>query len=69
MNTQSLPSTFIRLPSVMARTSISRSSIYKQMEEGTFPKQVNTSAKSVAWVSHEIDEWIVSKINSRDTIH
>ncbi len=57
---------FIRLPQVMALTGLSRSSIYLAVAEGRFPKQIALGARSVAWASNEIDEWMENCVaNSR----
>lgn len=49
---------FLRLPEVMARTSLSRRSIYRRMGEGTFPRSVPLGENSVAWRESEIVEWM-----------
>ena len=51
----------IRLREVQHRVGLSRSSIYRFMAEGTFPKPVHLGARSVAWVEHEIDAWLQSR--------
>jgi len=48
----------IRLPQVIERTGLSRSSIYDYINKGTFPKQVNISQRSVGWYESEIDDWL-----------
>jgi prophage regulatory protein len=58
---------FIRLPSVQSRTGKSKSSIYLDVNQGTFPKPVSIGGGrggrgSVAWIDTEIDEWIENRI-------
>ncbi len=48
----------IRLPEVMARVGMKRSTIYRKMEEGSFPRSRSISAKCAVWVEAEIEEWI-----------
>ncbi len=48
----------IRLKEVINLTALSRSSIYKRMKEGTFPKTVSLGDRAVAWVESDINEWI-----------
>ena len=55
-----------RLPKVKRRTGCSRSTIYNGMAEGTFPKPIKLGARSVGWLEHEIDEWLLAKIEQRD---
>lgn len=49
---------FLRLPDVMARTGLSRRTIYRRMGEGTFPQSVKLGANSVAWRESELSAWI-----------
>ena len=49
---------FLRLPDVMARTAISRRTIYRRMGEGTFPQSVKLGANSVAWRESDLVEWM-----------
>lgn len=58
---------FLRLADVMARTGLSRSSIYLSISKGNFPKNINLSSRSVAWLESEIDAWIQTRINQRST--
>jgi len=53
---------FLRLPDVIAKTGLSRSTIYERMAEGTFPSAINLGGRSVAWIEAEIDDWINSQI-------
>lgn len=56
----------IRLPEVIARVGIKRSSIYQRMAEGRFPKGRAIGPKSTVWVESEIDAWISSVIGSEN---
>lgn len=57
---------FLRLSDVIDRTGLGRSTIYRLIELGEFPRQVTITLKTVGWVEKEIDEWILSKIEQRD---
>jgi len=59
---------FIKLKEVMERTGLGRSSVYKQMSEGTFPKNVSLGDRAVAWVESEIEDWIVERVAERDQV-
>ena len=56
---------FLRLAEVMKRTGLSRSAIYLNISKGTFPQNVNLSARSVAWLESEIDIWMQDRISQR----
>ena len=59
----------IRLNRVIERTGLSRSTIYAQIQNGTFPKPISLGERSVAWIDDEITDWIDAKISaSRDLI-
>ena len=69
---------FIRLPEVLSRTGYGRTSIYRKMEEGTFPRSVKLGgppidprvfdSRAVAWIEDEVEQWIESRIEERDSV-
>ena len=62
-NTHMTPAFFLRRPEVQARTALGRSTLYALIKKGDFPKPVKlTGARAVAWSSHEVSEWIDSRI-------
>lgn len=56
----------IRLKEVMAFTGLGRSSIYKFMAQGNFPQSIPLGERAVAWEVSEVEEWVATKIESRD---
>lgn len=48
----------IRLPEVMSRVGLGRSTIYRWMSEGKFPKPLQLGGHAVAWVEEEVNNWI-----------
>ena len=52
----------IRLPDVMKITGFGRSQIYKLINIGEFPKQIQISPGSVAWLESELEEWMEERI-------
>jgi prophage regulatory protein len=52
------PVTILRLPSVIARTGLSRSAIYQRVSDGSFPCQRSLGARAVGWLEWEIDDWL-----------
>lgn len=58
----------LRLPQVLDRTGLSRSSLYRLHAAGSFPRRVQISERSVGWLESEVDAWLDSKISgSRPT--
>lgn len=53
---------FLRLPEVMRRVGLSRSSIYLAQSKNEFPHSVQIGVRSVAWPESEIERWIASKL-------
>ena len=77
-NTFTKPKTrLIRLPEVLSRTGYGRTSIYRKMEEGTFPKCLKLGppmedltqfdSRAIAWIENEVDQWVESRIEARDS--
>ena len=69
---------FIRLNEVLSRTGYGRTSIYRKMEDGDFHKSVKLGgppidprafdSRAVAWIEDEVDQWIESRIEKRDSV-
>jgi prophage regulatory protein len=69
---------FIRLSEVMSRTGYGRTSIYRKMEDGSFPNSLKLGgppkdpnefdSRAIAWIEEEVDQWIESRIQDRVTI-
>jgi prophage regulatory protein len=57
-----MTNTILRLPTVKARTGLSRSTIYLHVSDGSFPRPVSLGARAVGWVESDIEEWISCKI-------
>lgn len=60
----------LRLKQVLARTGLSKTTLYNYMKEGNFPKQIQlTSKRSVGWLASEINDYIQARINeSRNVV-
>ena len=54
--------TIWRLPEVMARTGLSRSTIYHKMSLDEFPHSINLGLRAVGWIAEEIIDWINEQI-------
>lgn len=56
----------IRLKEVIDSTGLARSTIYKYIAEGSFPKPVSLGDRCVGWVDSEVHDWILARIEERD---
>jgi prophage regulatory protein len=54
MHMTTSPITFLRRPTVEARTGRKRSALYQAISDGTFPKPVPLGARAVGWPEHEV---------------
>lgn len=54
------------LKRVRRRVGLSRSSIYRLIASGKFPRPAKLSERAIAWDSREIDAWIQARISARD---
>lgn len=51
----------LRLPEVINRTGLSRSSIYSYIGRNLFPRPIGLGIRSVGWHSSDIESWIESR--------
>jgi prophage regulatory protein len=56
----------LRLKDVIEKTGLARSTIYKYVDAGTFPKPIPLGGRSVGWVDAEVHRWITERIENRD---
>ena len=56
----------IRLRTVLERTGLSRSTVYRKIAEGTFPSQVRISVHGVGWRESAINRWIADPVGYRE---
>ncbi len=61
--------TILRLPCVIQRTGLSRSTIYAYIKDELFPQPIYLGARSVGWIEAEIDEWIAGQIQKARPAH
>ena len=60
------PDRIIRLKTVLARTGLSRSTIYRKIAEGTFPAQLKISTNGTGWHESDINRWIADPAGVRN---
>jgi prophage regulatory protein len=55
----------LRLPDVLDRVGMSKSTLYSRIRDKTFPQPLHLGTSSV-WVESEVSEWINDQIALRD---
>ena len=61
----STPDRIVRLDTVLARTGLSRSTIYRKITEGTFPAQLKISTNGAGWKESDINRWVANPVTWR----
>ncbi len=57
----------IRLRTVLDRTGLSRTTLYRKIGEGTFPRQVPISVNGAGWYESAANRWIADPRGYRET--
>ncbi len=58
MNTVTAPDRILRMRTILERTGLSRSTVYRKMQEGTFPQKVKLSEHCCGWRESELNRWM-----------
>jgi prophage regulatory protein len=48
----------LRLNAVLDRTGLSRATLYRKIQDGTFPRQVRIAARCTGWRESAVNEWM-----------
>jgi prophage regulatory protein len=48
----------LRIGAVLDRTGLSRSTLYRKIENGTFPRQVRISTRCAGWRESAVNAWV-----------
>ncbi|MEZ2330642.1 helix-turn-helix transcriptional regulator [Mesorhizobium sp. RCC_202] len=59
----SRPDRIIRLKTVLARTGLSRSTLYRKIAEGAFPAQIKISINGAGWRESDVNRWIADPVS------
>lgn len=51
----------LRLPEVLVRCGLQKTSVYRAIGEGTFPQPVSIGARAVAWRESDIEVWLAAR--------
>lgn len=55
----------VRLRLVLSRTGLSKSTVYRRVADGTFPRPVKLGARSSGWYESQIDLWLAAPAHYR----
>ena len=58
MSTEDHKERFLRLPEVQDRTGVSRSFIYKSINDKTFPAPRKVGGRASVWLESEVNTWM-----------
>ena len=56
--TTEAPDRILRIKTVLERTGLSRSTLYRKIERGTFPRQVRISVRCAGWRESAVNGWL-----------
>jgi prophage regulatory protein len=48
----------LRIKTVLERTGLTRSTLYRKIEAGSFPKQIRLSERCAGWRESEVRDWM-----------
>jgi prophage regulatory protein len=52
------PERILRIRTVLERTGLSRSTLYRRIESGTFPRQIKIAERCAGWRESAVNEWL-----------
>jgi prophage regulatory protein len=56
--TEQPPDRILRLSAVLDRTGLTRATLYRKIQQGTFPRQVRIATRCAGWRESAIREWM-----------
>lgn len=52
------PDRILRLNAVLDRTGLSRATLYRKVQAGTFPRQVKIATRCAGWRESAVNDWV-----------
>jgi prophage regulatory protein len=59
------PDRVVRIKTVLDRTGLSRSTLYRKIQEGSFPRQAKFGVHGAGWSEAAINQWIANLFVTR----
>ena len=56
--TSESPDRILRLNTVLDRTGLSRATLYRKVQAGTFPRQIRIAVRCAGWRESAINDWM-----------
>lgn len=56
--TTDTPDRILRIAAVLERTGLTRSTLYRKIQQGSFPKQVRIAARCAGWRESAVNAWL-----------
>jgi prophage regulatory protein len=56
----------IRLPAVREVTGMGRTTLYRNIKNGKFPRPIILGARAVGWIEADVQAWLQSRIDARE---
>ncbi len=53
-----MPTRILRRPQVLRRIGLGKSTLYRMLDGGTFPRPVKLGLHAVGWREDEIEDWL-----------
>ncbi len=57
---------FISMAELVCRIGLSKSQVYRLINEGSFPKPVPLGPQKIAFLDSEVEAWITQRLRARD---
>ena len=55
---------FLRMKDIQQMTALSKSTIYRLISEGSFPKQFKIGKLAVVWVRSDVSNWMDQQLSA-----
>ena len=59
------PDRILRIRSVLDRTGLSRSTLYRKIQQGSFPRQVQIAERCTGWRESAVEGWIRDPVRTQ----
>lgn len=64
-----MTSRILKMPEVIERCALSRSSIYAHIQNNKFPQPIRLGERAVGWLESELNSWIAERAEQRGVRH